>query len=581
MPSQKQARAGMGSLSAPSRFSLSFFKLMKKRTDEKGERRSGFLIDQVEEERAEDDGLSAAEKEMQERIMLQQQGEPEGGGPCDQMVVFREMIEKRKQLLNQDRLLSVFGRELPDLRKEQIVDMLLNEDGTLTATAERIFTRSIEDYLVIQTCCRRKNIARFLLNNKIEQLIGHARSKNFRDVQHMLQTELAHGNILLCFKMLFLLHRLNQHSSKRPDQGSKRQAAIADMEGRLLQMRLDGGKKLELDDRGDREAIVDFFIELYIDQVLRLRRNRLQLLETRDEIKNIFKQRLLLNTWTSFGRRRRAVEGPDVGDKDIQYLAKELGAAIVIHDHVDIYKFKMYGHNQILKNKPSLHFRKYGLAAGQRLHRLQAPPPACQYQHVELKSCPIIHDLQRRDFGKMPANPFFEKIIKEMPKWFQYFHDIKSIFRIILSPDQSGVDLAKVQFLESFADDFHAWQLKPSKQRFTTVVHQCEKLAQIDSNLLQEWSEKFKRTSKSIYTPEQIIKYLTFNSTRDDQESCKEMKKQLKEFYPDMTCMQTLVDFQRVRERASAQIGINTNCERDVLQYIQGMPFTYASNLLQ
>ena len=95
------------------------------------------------------DGLSAAEKEMQERMMLKQQSDCEKRQQSDQMVSFRQLVEKRKALFNQDKLLSVFAIELPHLRKEQIVDMLLNEDKALTAAVERIFTRSIEDYLII------------------------------------------------------------------------------------------------------------------------------------------------------------------------------------------------------------------------------------------------------------------------------------------------------------------------------------------------------------------------------------------------------------------------------------------------
>lgn len=89
--------------------------------------------------------------------------------------------------------------------------------------------------------------------------------------------------------MLFLLHRLNQHEGKRSEWSSKRQRATAEMESKLLQMRLDGGKKSEKIDRLDKEGILDFFVELYIDQVLKLKKNRLQLLETRQEIKNILK----------------------------------------------------------------------------------------------------------------------------------------------------------------------------------------------------------------------------------------------------------------------------------------------------
>ena len=37
-----------------------------------------------------------------------------------------------------------------------------------------IFIRSIDDYLIIQRCCRNKNVATYLLNNKIERFIALA-----------------------------------------------------------------------------------------------------------------------------------------------------------------------------------------------------------------------------------------------------------------------------------------------------------------------------------------------------------------------------------------------------------------------
>lgn len=58
------------------------------------------------------------------------------------------------------------------------------------------------------------------------------------------------------------------------------------------------------------------------------------------------------------------METTDLCYKDIQYLAKELQTAVVIHDNVDIYKFKMYGHSQALKRRPSVHFRRYELEIG-------------------------------------------------------------------------------------------------------------------------------------------------------------------------------------------------------------------------
>lgn len=118
MPKQRQAGVGISAQPAGARFSVGFFKMMKKKVDANGERQSGFLIDQVEEERAEVDGLSLAEKEMQERLILQQESDMEKSKQMDQMANFRHLVEKRKLLMNQDKLLAVFAKELPHLRKD-------------------------------------------------------------------------------------------------------------------------------------------------------------------------------------------------------------------------------------------------------------------------------------------------------------------------------------------------------------------------------------------------------------------------------------------------------------------------------
>lgn len=67
----------------------------------------------------------------------------------------------------------------------------------------------------------------------------------------------------------------------------------------------------------------------------------------------------------------------------------------------------------------------------------------------------------------------------------------------------------------------------------------------------------------------------------NETEAMEEMKKQLKEHYPDMTCMLTRVDFDRIAERTKKQIGINSKCPRGVLSYLKGMSFTYSSHVLQ
>lgn len=44
-------------------------------------------------------------------------------------------------------------------------------------------------------------------------------------------------------------------------------------------------------------------------------------------------------------------------ENQLEYVAKELKTAIVVHDNADFYKFKLYGHTWVLKGQPSMHVR--------------------------------------------------------------------------------------------------------------------------------------------------------------------------------------------------------------------------------
>lgn len=79
--------------------------------------------------------------------------------------------------------------------------------------------------------------------------------------------------------------------------------------------------------------------------------------------------------------------------KQLDYLAKELKTAIVVHDNTDFYKFKLHGHNWVQKGQPSMHvciFEFRSIEDGK-------PKQFNQFQRVELKNCRIIHDLRDKE----------------------------------------------------------------------------------------------------------------------------------------------------------------------------------------
>ena len=65
------------------------------------------------------------------------------------MALYRQINEKRKQYLNEDRLMEVLCTQMPDLSKNKIVDMLIDEDPKLITVVVDVFKKSIDEYMVI------------------------------------------------------------------------------------------------------------------------------------------------------------------------------------------------------------------------------------------------------------------------------------------------------------------------------------------------------------------------------------------------------------------------------------------------